>query len=76
MATAQETEEKGKFLPQSYEERIYDAVNGLSALRRFFASAEGVTFQPWEQDGIAWILDRIISELQDTALNCENGRRA
>ena len=69
-------EEPGKFMPHAYEDRIYGAVNALQFLHKYFETAEDVDLDLGEQSGAAWILKRVITELEDTALNCENGRRA
>jgi len=80
MPMEQGTEVEGKFLPVEYESRIFDAVNGLRVLRRFFSSLEVYcneeALDAGEQNGVAWILTQVINELHDTALNCGNGRRA
>ena len=77
METAQRMRtQEGKLLPYEYEKRIVDAITGLSVLRKFFSSVDEVHFEAGEQDGVAWILGQVIKELEETALNCENVRRA
>ena len=77
MENRMKTEEQGKFLPKEYEDRIFEAVNGLCALRAFFqASDTDITLDAATSFGIEWILNQVINELMATALNCENGRKA
>ena len=77
MADAQNTKRQDKLLPPEYEDRIFAAVCGLRVLRTIFTERDtDLTLDTGEQEGVAWILGQVLGELEETALNCGNIRRA